>query len=231
LTVFKKTFINYLSIGYDARVGFGFEKGRCGNRCCNKLLYFWEGCKKNCCRNTIKLNSLIDKFQTVTIKEDIDVEDMDVTLREDKAKAYTLFKSRTSLESVSSGTTAITTNGPGNAEEIVLKGDPVSIVCQNIHYYMGGTRDIWKKSGSQLGIEYFEKNNNKEMLLKKQMENIITAEQSYNDGKLEFFTYSSGLKLGFEKISTGQADKVHQGVGPYLLKFKPTPEKVNFILF
>jgi hypothetical protein len=120
---------------------------------------------------------------------------MDVTLREDKAKPHTLFISRTRLESDSS-ITAITTGGPGNAEELILKGDPVSIVCQNIHCYLGGMRDIWKKWGSQLGIEYFEKNNNKEKLLKKQTENIITAEQSYNnDEKLEFFIYFSGLGL------------------------------------
>jgi hypothetical protein len=108
ITVFKKTFINYLSIGYDARVGFGFEKGRCGNRCCNKLLYFWEGCKKNCCRSTIKLNSLIDRFQTINIKEEINHEDQNETMIENKAKAQVLFKSRQSMES------EITTNTEKN---------------------------------------------------------------------------------------------------------------------
>jgi diacylglycerol kinase (ATP) len=91
---------------------------------------------------------------------------------------------------------------------------------------MGGTRDIWRKSGSQLGLEFYDKQNNME-LLKQQMDSVITAEQRYNDGKLEFFTYSSGLKLGFEKIATGQADKVHQGAGPFIFRFKTTPDKVN----
>ena len=30
--IFKKTFINYLSLGYDARVGFGFDKNRLSSR-------------------------------------------------------------------------------------------------------------------------------------------------------------------------------------------------------
>jgi diacylglycerol kinase (ATP) len=103
--VFKKTFINYLSIGYDARVGFGFEKGRCGNRFCNKLLYFWEGCKKNCCRSTIKINSLIDRFQSLSLKEE-HTDPENETMIENSAKPKILFKSRTSLESEStSGTT------------------------------------------------------------------------------------------------------------------------------
>ena len=44
---------------------------------------------------------------------------------------------------------------------------------------------------------------------------------------MEFFTYSSGFKLGFEKIINGQADKVHQGTGPFIIKFKPTPYTVT----
>lgn len=41
--------------------------------------------------------------------------------------------------------------------EVVLKGDPVAIVCQNINNYMGGVSNIWKNS-SQLGIELFNPN-------------------------------------------------------------------------
>lgn len=67
--VFKKTFINYLSLGYDARVGYGFDKKRSSSRCWNKCIYFWEGLKKNCCTKTAGINSIIDKF------EELDEED------------------------------------------------------------------------------------------------------------------------------------------------------------
>ena len=38
-----------------------------------------------------------------------------------------------------------------------MKGDPVSLVCQNINHYMGGTKDIWSKSGG-FGLEVMEGN-------------------------------------------------------------------------
>lgn len=93
---------------------------------------------------------------------------------------------------------------------------------------MGGTKDIWRKSGRSIGIEVLEG----EKIIKaetKNLENLLKdVEQSFNDQKLEFFTYSSGLKIGFEKISTGQADKVYHGPGPIVVKFKDTPERVLY---
>ena len=47
--------------------------------------------------------------------------------------------------------------------QIVLKGDPVAIICQNINNYMGGVEDIWKKSKDQLGIEFYNPNANPEV--------------------------------------------------------------------
>jgi hypothetical protein len=87
---------------------------------------------------------------------------------------------------------------------------------------MGGTKDIWRKSVS-LGLEA------KGDVIRQFKDNFENAPQSFNDQKLEFFTYSSGFKLGFEKIVTGQADKVHQGTGPFIIRFKPTPDRVTTI--
>jgi hypothetical protein len=91
---------------------------------------------------------------------------------------------------------------------------------------MGGVKDIWRKSGSALGVEVLEGKKiamEKTKTLSLMLENAV---QSFNDQKLEFFSYSSGLKIGFEKIATGQADKIYHGNGPILIQFKETPEKV-----
>jgi hypothetical protein len=94
---------------------------------------------------------------------------------------------------------------------------------------MGGVKDIWRKSGAALGVEVLEGNKiaaPETKTLSLMLENAI---QSYNDQKLEFFSYSSAIKVGFEKIATGQADKIYHGKGPILLQFKDTPEKVILI--
>lgn len=85
---------------------------------------------------------------------------------------------------------------------------------------MGGTRDIWSKSGVSLALK-----GESEAILNHRL-SLKNATQSFNDQKLEIFTYSSGFKLGFEKVFTGQADKLHQGSGPFIVAFKPTPERV-----
>jgi hypothetical protein len=84
-------------MGYDARIGFGFEKKRCSKRCLNKFVYFWEGCKKNCCRKTVKLDKLIDGFYKVAMDDDEnhqEHEHADLTAREDRGKLEAIFKTK-----------------------------------------------------------------------------------------------------------------------------------------
>ena len=98
------------------------------------------------------------------------------------------------------------------------------MVFQNINFYLGGTKDIWEKSGSQLGLEMVSVDKKKRNILRKEDSNLSekleNVQQSICDKKLEVFSYSSGLKVGLEKISTGQADKIHHGGGPFIVKFK-----------
>ena len=46
------------------------------------------------------------------------------------------------------------------------------------------------------------------------------TEQKYNDKKLEFFTFDSPIKMGMENVFGGNAKRLYQGNGPWLLKFK-----------
>ena len=78
------------------------------------------------------------------------------------------------------------------------------------------------RNESKINIYYQEK----EELELKEFKEVMEGEQSINDGKLEFFTFQSGLSYDMENIMSGFAEKVYHGKGPFLIKFKETPEKV-----
>lgn len=349
---FTKTFINYFSLGYDARVGFGFEGSRSSSRFFNKLIYFWEGLKKSCCRRTITVRGFIKAFKTiesknkkkklenyydkynlknehvlesndkdknhianeVQIKEtknDVNKDllkkssdnckdneenvqmnsihkefnnshnnvhhqtDTDITVNQvsfldmnkktfgKKFKSNDIFVvSESEIEETNKAKIKDDKkNDKNNADsnvikeenedeqdkplvETVLKGDPVSLICQNINYYMGGTSDIWKKSGKNFGVEIVKsdgvnnivkdksksskEHSNEEVFQRERRRTIekigIEKSQSFNDRQLEFFSYSSGITLGMEKIFTGLADKIYHGPGPIMIEFKNTPK-------
>lgn len=67
----------------------------------------------------------------------------------------------------------------------------------------------------------------KNELEKKEFKEVIEGEQSINDGKLEFFTFQSGMSYDIEGIISGLADKIYHGSGPVVIKFKETPSKVK----
>lgn len=146
---FRKSFINYFSLGYDARVGFGFEKSRSSSRCCNKLIYFWEGLKKNCCTKTIPIRGFLKSFQEIKLMKESN--SIDLTAKEDKCIKQDVFEMEFKNKKTQENTEEYI--------DVLLKGNPVSLVCQNINFYMGGTEDIWKKSGEKLGIEIKERGN------------------------------------------------------------------------
>lgn len=264
IEIFLKSFINYFSLGYDARVGFGFEKSRSGSRCCNKMIYMWEGCKKNCCRKTMRIKGFLKSFQIMIPKkneispfeEKLEVKlDADPALDEEKPQDIQELNSQRVVKNDSYYCVKNDHEKIADSEDInntiqenqfemkdifvvenekgevgtnvVLKGDPVSLVCQNINFYMGGTGDIWKKSKDQLGVEIISNKKTKEEDITERRKTIgdigVEKQQSFNDQKLEFFTYDSGLTIGMEKVVTGLADKVYSGEGPILITFKDTP--------
>ena len=261
LKSFTKTFINYMSLGFDARVGFNFEQKRSSSRCLNKMIYGWEATKRYlCCRKNIPLTTILDSFQVIDqtkiipeeheeevkpiisnqqnqmiveeenkeddkkeklIQLDSDVPNIDDIDPNDKLlkKRVTIFKTKDSSNSNESG------KGKDYLK-VGLVGNPIDIICQNINFYMGGTRDIWEHSGSQLGLKVI---NAKEEEMKNYKNKVISQfnEQRYDDKKIEFFTYESGISMALERVASGQANKIYQGQGPVIMTFKQTPDKTE----
>lgn len=275
--IFKKSYINYFSLGFDARVGFGFDKSRSSLRCLNSCIYFFEGCKKHCCRKSLPVNSFIDSFQVAKIDKEISnphteysESNINETIREDEAPKDLIFQTVSKTKDkdgnivhhvpehedhkevhlnvenadhpdhVKNANTKECKNIINIIDQsIVLKGEPVSIVCQNINYFIGGPANLWRKSDNY-GLEFYENKDPNDKNEKSQLERKLTkakekqhfkevfknSEQKLNDQKLEFFTYSSTWKFGCVKVRSGEADKVYHGDGPIIIKFKDTPAKV-----
>ena len=120
------------------------------------------------------------------------------------------------------------TKGEDNtSSDVVLKGNPVNIICQNIDFYMGGTQNIWDKS-SHIGITQEEITKKEYKEYKKEVLEHF-QKQALDDKKIEFFTYEHGIELGLERVARGIAKRVYQGSGPVFLKFKKNPDDTEKI--
>jgi hypothetical protein len=93
---------------------------------------------------------------------------------------------------------------------------------------MGNSDKLWK-TNEKVGLELQKQGEDPKDIDQKLREDkekekfkqlLQNSEQNLNDSKLEFLTYQSG----FCGIS---CEKVYQGTGPILIKFKETPERVE----
>lgn len=224
---FKKTFVNYFSLGFDARVGFQFEQRRSSSRFCNKFIYAWEAAKRIfCCRKNYGLTQLLDSFQEGTgekSKEKKSDEIPDLTdIEEVKSEPMLPKEDKDCLLEGERKFIFRTKSSEGISSNIVLKGNPVNIICQNIDFYMGGTQNIWDKS-SNIGLE---KEDSTKKELKDYKKEVLEhfKKQAFDDKKIEFFTYEHGIELGLERVARGIAKRVYQGAGPVYLEFKKNPD-------
>ena len=231
ILTFKKTFVNYFSLGFDARVGFQFEQRRTSNRCCNKVVYAVEAAKRIfCCKKNYGLSNLLDSFlegnnennnkinpentlNTISEKSsDSDIEEVPneplITLENIITDKKFIFKTKTE-----------------NQTDVVLKGNPVSLICQNIDFYMGGTRNIWDKT-SHIGIQQEELSKEQYREYKRQVIDNW-QKQAFDDKKIEFFTFEHGIEMGLERVTRGLAKRVYQGPGPIFLEFKKNPDETE----
>ena len=221
MKVYSRTFINYLSLGYDARVGYNFDKNRSDSRSHNKCIYFWEGLKKNFCRRTAPVSSFLESF-TVLEDENESINEgtflsqnnpssshrqQQQQLEVCEPKVKFCFKPKKSLNDIEK-----------NSKCIIMKGEPASIICQNINMYMAGVVDIWKESKERTNLEVINTEHKKQY--KHKLKQMSSGEQRLDDHQLEFFTYSNGLVTGMERMIRGLADKLYHGRGPIVMKFK-----------
>ena len=228
---FKKSFINYFSLGFDARVGFQFEQRRSSSRFCNKFIYAVEAAKRIfCCKKNYGLTQLLDSFQVgskddtinnnlepAELKEIEEVRNEPLVPKEDneilldKNQRKIIFKTKNGDD----------LNNDDQNSDIILKGNPVNIICQNIDFYMGGTQNIWDKS-DHLGIKQEDATRKQYKEYRKEILESF-QKQAFDDKKIEFFTYEHGIELGLERVARGMAKRVYQGAGPAFLEFKKNP--------
>ena len=237
---FKKTFVNYFSLGFDARVGFQFEQRRTSNRCCNKVVYALEGAKRIfCCKKNYGLGQLLDGFLEGSTNKNNNNTD---NTNSDKDNVNIITEEKPPDEDIEEvpNEPLISTEETNTIEkkfifrtksqgqkDIVLKGNPVTLICQNIDFYMGGTRNIWGKT-SHIGIQQEELTKDEYREYKKQVVDNW-KNQAFDDKQIEFFTFEHGIEIGLEKVARGLAKRVYQGTGPVFLEFKKDPNDTERI--
>ena len=233
---YVRTFINYISFGYDARVGYNFDPKRTTSRNKNKCIYFCEGFKKLTCRKTITIQNFIDTFTVYdNLNNSINQESFfsgidssepksnnEINIVDKPHKIKFKFVSKQIYEKKKKNKLDIDNN-----KYLVIDGDPCTIIFQNIVNYMSGVKDMWGKGKNQLAVDIkSNKKEDKEKYLTK-LKTMINETQKFNDKQLEIFTFDNGFKTGFEKVIGGFARKIYHGRGPMELKFLETPDYVE----
>ena len=225
---YVRSFINYVSLGYDARVGYNFDPKRTKSRNGNKCIYFCEGFKKLTCRKTVSIQGFIDTF---TIYDSLDnstnqesffserTNDVNINMN-NKVKFQFISKSIYKKEKKGSNQNNI-------RKRLVIEGEPCSIIFQNIINYMSGVNDMWGKGKEHLAISV--KDNDKEVAKKytKKLKEMADEKQKFDDKKLEVITFDNGFKTGIEKVIGGFAKKIYHGRGPMEIKFLDTPKFIE----
>ncbi|KAL4493099.1 hypothetical protein ABPG72_003184 [Tetrahymena utriculariae] len=206
IKVFKKQMSNYMSVGVDARIGLGFDRHRTQSQLGNKCVYCWEGFKKMFMK-TSKMNCVIDSLE-IMHEQDVannDISNFDINIEDGQNKLVSQFKTKPTNSKKA---------GEIEKDKIYLKGDPVNLLLLNINSYSGGVSDMWKNCRNKLALEKGNKDQVQDQF----------EEQKFGDGKLEFISFYSVSQMASERFISGNAKRVCQGSGPFVLKFKQEDE-------
>lgn len=221
---YVRSFINYVSLGYDARVGYNFDPKRTHSRNGNKCIYFCEGFKKLTCRKTVSIQGFIDTFTIYDSQDNSYDQESFFSDARNKDEKENSESQKIKFQFMSQKTYKNEKNNKVNQKFLVIEGEPCSIIFQNIINYMSGVKDMWGKGKEQLAISV--KNTNKETKRKytNKLKKMADEKQRFDDKKLEVFTFDNGFKTGFEKVIGGFAKKIYHGRGPMEIKFLDTPK-------
>ena len=122
-------------------------------------------------------------------------------------------------------------------EKIIIKGEPLGLICQNIKYFFDGNASKWDTKNPSYGIQT-KKNtklsNKSEKNVKKEKEEKDTelfnktfksSIQKINDHKLEFFSYST-----IKEIKSKKKERIYNGEGPFKIQFKEILSNVSILI-
>jgi diacylglycerol kinase (ATP) len=227
---YTRTFINYVSLGYDARVGYNFDSRRTHSRTRNKCIYFCEGLKKMICRKTISVQHFIDTFTVYDSPDNSNQQLLfdNVEINNDNnvvtSQNNLIYREKTIKFQMRSKYSLIQNKNIINNEYLVLEGKPCSIIFQNIANYMSGVRDIWGKGDPKINVEVVAPTPEEKNICTKKLDDMAKSKQTFDDKMLEVFTFDNGLETGLEKIYRGLAKKIYHGYGPMEIKFLQTPK-------
>jgi len=91
--------------------------------------------------------------------------------------------------------------------EMILSGNPASMVCTNIEEIMGGRVKIWDGGKRRTAL--------KDTTGRKVRHPSFHEEMSHHDGKIEFCTYESVVHLAL-----GVTSRLVSEQGPFVISFK-----------
>jgi diacylglycerol kinase (ATP) len=186
----SKYVCNYFSVGFDARVGVGFDKLRAKSRLINKSIYGWEGAKKLLFKKKGVIGEIVDSLSEL--------------------KTESSLSSAADGHSLEEKNTVFKVGKGGDSDEPKLMGNPVSLIFMNIPSISGGL-DIWKWSKSKMGVT-----GPKDLLSCPQEFGDGKLEcLSYRSG-VGFVMEQARAPITL----SGRGNRVYQGGQPLMLKFK-----------
>ena len=247
-----RSFINYISLGYDARVGYNFDKSRTDSRFRNKCIYFIEGLKKICCKKTMGVQKFLD---TLIVYEDSDnsvnqgsffsdnnndnsefnINPNDIRLTTTTSNGLNLKESNVGFSNKNLNLNkekkkyefrSVKSFKENNIKEkcLVLEGTPCSIIFQNIVSYMSGVEHMWGEGKNRLTVKVENGTKEEKEKYTRKLCEMAISEQKFDDKMLEVFTFDNGVETGLEKVYRGLAKKIYHGRGPLEVKFFDTPK-------